>query len=252
MKFAELDRRMRLYETSADVCVEPGLHMVARLDGRSFTRLTKEVCDFERPFDVRFRDLMVETAKALLDCGFTIRYAYTESDEISLLLDRDETLFGRKLRKYDSLLAGTASAEFSVRLGRPATFDCRISQLPSAEAVIDYFRWRQADAGRNALNSYAYWTLRNAGRTAHAADRQLRNLSVESKYALLRGHGIDFAAVPAWQTAGIGIRRREVSIAAVDPRTNAPVTTLRRRLCVDLDLPRGSDYDRYLRERLPA
>ena len=35
--------------------------MVARIDGRSFTRLTKEVHNFEAPFDAKFRDLMVET-----------------------------------------------------------------------------------------------------------------------------------------------------------------------------------------------
>jgi tRNA(His) 5'-end guanylyltransferase len=42
MKFDELDRRMRVFETAHDLCVLPGLRMVARLDGRNFTRLTKE------------------------------------------------------------------------------------------------------------------------------------------------------------------------------------------------------------------
>ena len=32
-------------------CVLPGVYMVARLDGRSFTRLTKEAHQFEAPFD---------------------------------------------------------------------------------------------------------------------------------------------------------------------------------------------------------
>ena len=43
MKFDDLDGRMRVFETAHDLCVLPGLYMVARLDGRSFTRLTKEV-----------------------------------------------------------------------------------------------------------------------------------------------------------------------------------------------------------------
>jgi tRNA(His) guanylyltransferase len=56
-----------------------GLHMVARLDGRSFTRLTKEVHKFEAPFDVRFRDLMVETTEHVMGgCGFNIVYGYTD------------------------------------------------------------------------------------------------------------------------------------------------------------------------------
>jgi tRNA(His) 5'-end guanylyltransferase len=51
MKFDELDTTMRVYETAHDLCVLPGLHIVVRLDGRSFTRLTKEVHRFESPFD---------------------------------------------------------------------------------------------------------------------------------------------------------------------------------------------------------
>ena len=43
MKFDDLDAKMRVYETSHDYCVLPGLFMFARLDGRGFTRLTKEL-----------------------------------------------------------------------------------------------------------------------------------------------------------------------------------------------------------------
>ena len=84
--------------------------------GRGFTRLTKDVCQFEAPFDQRFRDLMVATTTHLMTCGFRVIYGYTQSDEISLLLHRDTEVFNRKLRKYDSILAGEASAKFSVLL----------------------------------------------------------------------------------------------------------------------------------------
>lgn len=40
MKFDDLDKKMRVFETTADLCVLPSMFMVARLDGRSFTRLT--------------------------------------------------------------------------------------------------------------------------------------------------------------------------------------------------------------------
>ena len=58
----------------------------------------------------------------------------------------DEQQFQRKLRKLNSVLAGEASAKFSLLLGDVACFDCRISQLPNVELVCDYFRWRSADA----------------------------------------------------------------------------------------------------------
>jgi tRNA(His) 5'-end guanylyltransferase len=63
MKFDELDARMRVYETAHDHCVLPGIYMVARLDGRSFTRLTRERHAFAAPFDERFRDLMLDTTE---------------------------------------------------------------------------------------------------------------------------------------------------------------------------------------------
>jgi tRNA(His) 5'-end guanylyltransferase len=74
--------------------------MVARLDGRNFTRLTKELHPFETPFDLRFHELMLQTADHLMGGGgFDVIYAFTQSDEISLLFGRDENSFGRKLRK---------------------------------------------------------------------------------------------------------------------------------------------------------
>lgn len=56
MKFDNLDVKMRVYETSQDRCVLPDMYIIARIDGRGFTRLTKEVHPFKAPFDERFRD----------------------------------------------------------------------------------------------------------------------------------------------------------------------------------------------------
>ena len=150
MKFDELDDKMRVFETGHDLCVLPGLYMVARLDGRSFTRLTKDVHQFEAPFDARFRDMMLATTEHLMTgCGFNVVYGYTQSDEISLLFALEENSFQRKLRKLHSILSGEASAKFSLLLGAMAVFDCRISQLPTVDLVVDYFRWRNEDAHRN-------------------------------------------------------------------------------------------------------
>jgi len=149
MKFDELDGMMRVFETAHDLCVLPGLHMVARLDGRSFTRLTKEVHPFEAPFDERFRDMMLATAEHLMTgCGFDVTYGYAQSDKISLLFAPDENAFGRKLRKLHSVLAGEASAKFSLLLGAvvylpPTMSPCETSSEPGllehpAEAFAYY------------------------------------------------------------------------------------------------------------------
>ncbi|MCU0980824.1 MAG: hypothetical protein MUF25_16870, partial [Pirellulaceae bacterium] len=204
MKFDELDAKMRVFETASDYCVLPEMFIVARLDGRSFTRLTKEVCRFEAPFDERFRDLMVATTESLITCGFRAIYGYTESDEISLLFSRDEAQFGRKLRKYNSTLAAEASARFSLLLGQVGTFDCRISQLPNDDLVVDYFRWRSEDAARNALNAHCYWTLRKRGASEQEATSRLDGLSVAEKNELLFQEGVNFNDIPNWQKRGVG------------------------------------------------
>ena len=146
MKFDDLDKAMRVFETAHDHAVLPGLYIVARIDGRNFTRLTKETHAFEAPYDERFRDLMVQTTEHLMSCGFRVVYGYTQSDEISLLFDPEDRTFGRKLRKLNSVLAAEASARFTSLLGDHAAFDCRISQLPDRARVRDYFRWRNEDA----------------------------------------------------------------------------------------------------------
>ena len=159
MKFDDLDAQMRQFEVAHDDCVPAGVYLVARIDGRGFTRLTKEIHPFDRPFDVRIRDMMLTTTEALLT-EFDATYGYTQSDEISLLFSIRCDLFSRKLRKLNSVLAGYASARFALALQSMASFDSRISELPTAKDVVDYFRWRQADAHRNALSAHCYWTLR--------------------------------------------------------------------------------------------
>ena len=67
MKFDDFDKEMRIYEESLDQYILPDMYIAARLDGRSFTNLTKKICDFEAPFDVKFRDLMVDTVKSLME-----------------------------------------------------------------------------------------------------------------------------------------------------------------------------------------
>lgn len=249
MKFDDLDLKMRSLETAHDLCVLPGLHMAARLDGRSFTRLTKEVHQFEAPFDPSFRDLMVETAEHLMSgCGFNMKYGYTESDEISLLFGLEENSFGRKLRKLISVLAGEASAKFSLLLGAVACFDCRISQLPSVELAVDYFRWRNEDAHRNALNAHCYWLLRKQDKGVGEATAALKGMSVAAKNELLFQHGVNFNDLPLWQKRGVGLYWEEYDRPAENPVTGEQVLARRRRIRSDLELPMKDDYSLFLRK----
>ena len=250
MKFNDLDARLRVYETAHDHCALPGLYLVARLDGRGFTRLTKELHPFERPFDARFRDLMVSTVAHLMQCGFRMRYGFTESDEISLLLDPAENTFGRKLRKYHSILAGEASAKFSLLLGDLGSFDCRIAQLPRLTDVADYFRWRAEDALRNALSAHCYWLLRGEGQSPAAATAQVSGLSTSAKNELLFQRGINFNNLPAWQKRGVGLYWREEQHQGVNPLKKEATLVTRRRLHTEYELPVGDNYEAFVRQLL--
>jgi len=231
VSFETLDRRMRVYETAHDHSVLPGLHLVARIDGRSFSQLTRRPeLALEAPYDLRFRDAMIATLEHLfVRSGFGVLFGYTQSDELNLLLRKDEALFGRKLRKLLSVLAGEASAKFSLTFGTLGAFDARVSQLPDVDAVVDYFRWRHEDAVRNALNGHSYWLLRRQGLDDDAATRQLRGVSVAERNELLFRHGVNFNDVPAWQKRGVGLYRRDGV-----PR-------------VDLELPMKAEFDALVR-----
>jgi tRNA(His) guanylyltransferase len=248
MKFDELDSRMRIFETAHDLCVLPGLFMVARLDGRGFTRLTKEIHQFEAPFDARFRDMMLSTAEYLMTgCGFNMAYGYTQSDEISLLFASNENSFQRKLRKLQSVLAGEASAKLSLELGGIAVFDCRISQLPTVDLVIDYFRWRNEDAHRNSLSAHSYWLLRNQGKSVSEATGEIEGLSVAKKNELLFQNGINFNDLPAWQKRGSGLYWEEFERPAENPMTAEKVIAKRRRIKRDLEIPMKDGYSEFVR-----
>ena len=250
MKFDELDQTMRVFETAHDYCVLPGLFMVARIDGRNFTRLTKETVEFEAPFDVRMRDYMVETTAHLMNCGFRVVYGYTQSDEISLLFHPQITTFDRKVRKYNSVLAGEASAKFSLLLNTQATFDCRISELPTKERVCDYFRWRNEDAHRNALNAHCYWMLRKQGETVKTATDALHKLSVAEKNELLWQKGINFNELPQWQKRGVGLYWELFEKPGVNPLSGEAVSAARRRLKIDTELPMKELYGHFIAKLL--
>lgn len=251
MIFEELDRSMRAFETVNDHRVLPGISIVARLDGRNFTRLTKETLACDAPFDERFRDLMADTVEHLMrHSGFAVTYGYTQSDEISLLLAPDDDTFGRKLRKIVSVLAGEASAAFSLAAGVMACFDCRVSQLPTSDLVIDYFRWRSEDAHRNALNAHCYWLLRGQGMDASGATGALDGMSVAGKNELLFRNGTNFNTLPEWQRRGVGFFW-DRGTATPDPQRHRADDRIRGRSIVrDLALPMKDAYDAYVRSRI--
>ena len=63
MRPDEFEGRMRALEVFHSLRLLPGTWVILRLDVRSFSRFTET--RFEKPFDARFHDGMVETAQAV-------------------------------------------------------------------------------------------------------------------------------------------------------------------------------------------
>lgn len=215
--------------------VPAGAFVVVRLDGRGFTALMRARPELERPFDVRVRDIMIATVDHLMNCGVEVVYGYTQSDEISLLLRSGAVNSPCRLL---APLAGEASAKFTLLLGALASFDARVSELPDSERVVDYFRWRQADARRQAVAAHCLWALRRRGVGGAEAEARVQAAGPAGQLELLRALEVEVGALPEWQTRGVGLCWE---------RTSVPLAALRRRIRVLLELPECDDYAELVR-----
>ncbi|MFE9694302.1 tRNA(His) guanylyltransferase Thg1 family protein [Micromonospora sp. NPDC005806] len=235
----EFEARQRARESFHSLRVLPGAWTVIRVDGRGFSRLTEQ--RFDKPFDARFCDLMVVTAQTLLT-ELGARYAYTASDEISILLDPASDLFGRGVEKLVSISAGIAAAAFTQAAAEAAHFDSRLWVGVGVEDVADYFSWRQSDATRSALNGWCYWALRKTGQSPRQASHTMQGVGTADKTTLLLRHGITFDDLPSWQRRGVGLWRETAEHPGFDPVRGTPVVTTRRRTRTERELPEKDAY----------
>lgn len=245
MRSDDLELRMRQLEWFHDLRALPGAWPIIRVDGRGFSKLTES--RFEKPFDSKFHAAMKAAAEALL-VGLQGIYAYTESDEISVLLPKDADLFDREVEKLVSVSAGIASSIFTKEVDEPAHFDSRLWLGPSTENVVEYFRWRQADATRCCLNGWCYWTLRKEGTPAGAATQLLHGKTTSELNEILFQRGVNFNDLPLWQRRGTGFCWEHFQKEGFNPVEGTVVLADRRRIRIDESLPKGEDYDRFLME----
>lgn len=112
--FDSLGDRMKAYENVSRIYLPRRLPVIIRVDGRAFHTFTR---GFQRPFDSVLAVSMWETAKALCKEISGAKLAYTQSDEISVLVTNNDTLttepwFANNLQKIVSLSASVATFSF--------------------------------------------------------------------------------------------------------------------------------------------
>jgi len=152
-----LGTRMKEYENVNRGYLIRRMPMIIRLDGKAFHTLTKKM---DKPYDIKFKSLMVQTAKYLLEEIAGAKLAYVQSDEISLLItDYDkintDAWFDKGIQKIVSISASMATQFFNSSYREMISedkivvpyglFDSRCFILPKDE-VTNYFIWRQQDA----------------------------------------------------------------------------------------------------------
>lgn len=253
---AELEARMREYEVFRDVRLPTKAWTVVRLDGRDFTKFTEK--RFEKPFDEHFRALMVRAAHAAIEELQGI-YCYTFADEVSVLLHPDWDRYGRQVERLASAAASAASVAFTTACGEPAYFEASLWAAPADTAVLEYFRWRQAECARSALGSWCYWTLRRDGLAHGEVEDRLRGKRSAARVEFLASRGISVAELPGWQRRGIGLfweeQERRPGATPADPSasrirrpgSSGDTTALRRIVREERNLPTAEAYQEMLR-----
>lgn len=157
------DRMKDQYENRTRYFLPRRTYTIIRLDGKAFHTFTRGM---KRPYDQDFMELMDKTALALCAEVAGAKFAYVQSDEISILLtdfDKQDTQawFDNNIQKITSVSASMAAAYFnhSSILGNPtrrlAFFDARVFTINDPVEVQNYFIWRQKDAERNSLQMVA-------------------------------------------------------------------------------------------------
>lgn len=151
-----LGTRMKRFEVPAQGVLQPRTPVIIRIDGKAFHTYTKGM---DHPYDQNLHRSMAETAQFLCENIQNAVFAYTQSDEISILLNdwkkfKTNQWFDGKIQKIVSVAASMATAYFNEEMAQATTkmafFDARVFNLPKEE-VANYFLWRLRDWERNSV-----------------------------------------------------------------------------------------------------
>lgn len=207
MDKTSLGDRMKGYEACTQSTLLRRTPVIIRVDGKAFHTFTKQFDTTKDPFSNVMHIAMTSTAQSMMQFMQNAQIAYTQSDEISILLrdwDKHETQqwFGGKLQKIVSVSAAMATGYFNFFLddyqddhyvGAVPLFDSRVFQLPQEE-VANYFIWRQQDATRNSVQML--------GRH-YFSHRELNGKNVsEIQDMLMLQHGVNWNDIDTWKRRG--------------------------------------------------
>lgn len=257
----EYDLRMRSYKSITDTHLIPRTPVIIQIDGRAFHTFTR---GFEKPFDPVLMAAMRYTAEYLCRNIQGCVLAYTQSDEINLLLIDYEKLetspwFDNRVQKLASIAASMATNYFNQKFKELVKIICRRYYSPNhsydrallkgaefaacvfnlpREEVTNYFNWRQQDAIRNSIQMVGQ---------AHFSQTELNGkCNQEIIEMLIQQKDIDWNKLEIYKQRGTCIIRSAHSSFLLNGKQITADTWSH-----DFDIPRfigeGRDYiERYL------
>lgn len=262
MDTSDLANRMKEYEKRNQYYLQKRTPVAIRVDGRSFHTFTK---GFQRPFDEILIKTMQETAKYMCENIQGAKFAYIQSDEITIILIDYDTLetdcwFNYRTDKLCSITASIATMAFNkffdnnVReyinkiipnalsplaitymqaVDKGAMFDARCFNIPKEE-VTNLVYWRQLDAARNSIQMVGQ---------ANFSHKELQNKSCNMIQDMLHEQkGINWNDFPTDCKRGAAVIKKKIgtNVAAACGIAGA---TYEDRWVIDRDMPilKGED-----------
>lgn len=257
MRKDNLGDRMKSYENITRTYLPNRTPIIIRLDGCHWHTFTK---GFKKPFDEILMRAMEETAAVLCRDIEGVKIAYTQSDEISLLITNNDTWetqpwFGNNIQKMASVAASIATLAFNrafwhevnmlnndylnmedtERLNvycraveKGATFDARVFVLP-ADEVCNYFIWRQQDAIRNSIQSMGQ---------AHFSHKELMNKNCENIKQMLVEKNLKWESIPISCQRGVCVIKKPAKVKTqINMETGSCMEMTRNRWTIDDNVP---------------
>jgi tRNA(His) 5'-end guanylyltransferase len=239
--------------------------VIMRVDGRSFSKFTAGM-GFEKPYDIDMARMMVNAvSKFMTGCGFAPTLAYTFSDEISILFDKELPFDGRiekmlstvpsyitstfmvemERRKWQKTAMALSTAhtmggvEYDVTPTEPtiASFDARITVVQPSDIPM-YMAWRQAECYRNFVQGYGFYTLMQKCNLSNTkAASRMADMKVEDINELCFQNGRNLNDMPVWQRRGVMLYFEKYQKDGMNPITKKKVKVERSRLKENWDTP---------------
>ena len=265
MDTSDLANRMKEYEKRNQYYLQKRTPVAIRVDGRSFHTFTK---GFQRPFDKILMTTMQETAKYMCENIQGAKFAYVQSDEITIILVDYDTLetdcwFNYRTDKLCSISASMATMAFNKFFSENVaneTLEYKTSMVPQCveiqQEIKEYHDTLRAAVNKGAMfdarcfnipkeevTNLIYWRQLDATRNsiqmvgqANFSHKELQNKSCNDiQDMLMLQKGIN------WNNFPVDCKRGAACIR-VNTESN---DTLRREWKIDKNMPmlKGDDRD---------